>query len=492
METIHLKTVDPISQELLRSASRQGLELPWDRFEKLQPQDGFLRLGLSCPFGCMQGPCRIDPFARGPQKGVCGLAADEMVAGLVLRLCLQGTMEALARVPSSDGFPVIRYSPTLGAMVGEALAKTDQHDLSLDDIFKGSALLSRPSVSCTTVIAQALRLSLLTLGFQEQAALAVSAGVLPCTTGYATLADRSIRIGLSGQPPAALVLALGNAVKQPSSISTQLVALGDWLVLDERFVPIACTSGESELLVGSGAIHLLVAGPDCDPGLLSLCQKMNIPLVTDLATADVADIIQRARRCFESRSQVDPFADAPPVPENKIVMSVENMDASSGWDVNGAIALVGGSDTPQLSLGKLPLDLFHALSEKGLQLAGWGDAALWVMKNGSLSEDRPLPFLTLDNRQGPLLAVKQLAAAGTLDRLQGICFTGLKTCLELTAALGMAALGCRVSVATPIPIQGSQTAMDVLIALVQQNGGQLRHFDHPADARELSEWFTTP
>ena len=102
MQTIHLKTVDPLSQELLRSASQQGIELSWDRFEKLQPQDGFLRLGLSCPFGCMQGPCRIDPLGRGPGKGVCGLGKDEMAAALLLRLCLQGTMEALAGVPPGN------------------------------------------------------------------------------------------------------------------------------------------------------------------------------------------------------------------------------------------------------------------------------------------------------------------------------------------------------------------------------------------------------
>ena len=47
METIHLKTVDPASQELLRSAAQRGIDLPWERYEKLQPQDGFLRLGLS-------------------------------------------------------------------------------------------------------------------------------------------------------------------------------------------------------------------------------------------------------------------------------------------------------------------------------------------------------------------------------------------------------------------------------------------------------------
>ena len=67
MESIQVKTVDPISQELLKSAYQRGLKLSWDRFEKLQPQDGFLRIGLSCPYGCLQGPCRIDPFGRGPE-----------------------------------------------------------------------------------------------------------------------------------------------------------------------------------------------------------------------------------------------------------------------------------------------------------------------------------------------------------------------------------------------------------------------------------------
>ena len=47
MESIHFKTVDPVSQELLRGASRRGLGLNWERYEKQQPQDGFLRLGLS-------------------------------------------------------------------------------------------------------------------------------------------------------------------------------------------------------------------------------------------------------------------------------------------------------------------------------------------------------------------------------------------------------------------------------------------------------------
>ena len=106
METIHLKTVDPVSQALLQSAAARGLDLNWERYEKLQPQDGFLRAGLSCPFGCLQGPCRIDPFGRGADLGICGLDRDRMVAALLLRLCLNGVLEALGDLPANDNFRV--------------------------------------------------------------------------------------------------------------------------------------------------------------------------------------------------------------------------------------------------------------------------------------------------------------------------------------------------------------------------------------------------
>ena len=99
METIHFKTVDPVSQDLLRNASQKGIGLNWERYEKQQPQDGFLRLGLSCPYGCMQGPCRIDPYGRGPQSGICGLDRDGMVAAFLLRLSLQGALETMTLHP---------------------------------------------------------------------------------------------------------------------------------------------------------------------------------------------------------------------------------------------------------------------------------------------------------------------------------------------------------------------------------------------------------
>ncbi len=490
MESIHLKTIDPLSQELIRLASRQGVELSWDRFEKLQPQDGFLRLGLSCPFGCLHGPCRIDPFGRGPEKGVCGLEKDEMAAGMLLRLCVQGALETLGASLPAGSDDKVSFSAPLGDMINEVLSNDSQAALSYADIVQATALLHRPSASCDDLLLQALRLCLLTLGFQEQGGVSGVVGPLPVSIGYGALAGQSICIGLSGQPSSVLIDKIVKAKGEDDVTPRTIVSLGDWNQLHDSFVDIVCTTGESELLVSSGAVHLLVAGPGTDPGLIQLCEKMNTPVVADTGDVEIDSLWQRARNSYQSRSQEELFAAAPIMRECPVMMSAEDVGSEVGLADNGAIALIGGLDNPQLSLGSLPTTLASELLDKQFQLAGWGDAALWVLKAGCSSQGEPMPILTLENRQGPLHVVKALKSAGQLDRLQGICFTGLNSCGELAAAIGLAYLGCRVCVATPIPVHGSPVVVEALADMITENGGQLLHLDRPAQPGELVQWFT--
>ena len=72
-------TINEDAQAMIDEARRQGIETVWDRLEAQQPQCGYCALGLSCR-NCAMGPCRIDPFGEGPQKGVCGAGADVIVA----------------------------------------------------------------------------------------------------------------------------------------------------------------------------------------------------------------------------------------------------------------------------------------------------------------------------------------------------------------------------------------------------------------------------
>ena len=72
-------TIHDDAQQMIDRAREEGVETVWDRLRAQEPQCGYCQLGLSCR-NCAMGPCRIDPFGEGPQKGVCGADADVIVA----------------------------------------------------------------------------------------------------------------------------------------------------------------------------------------------------------------------------------------------------------------------------------------------------------------------------------------------------------------------------------------------------------------------------
>jgi carbon-monoxide dehydrogenase catalytic subunit len=85
-----MRSADPAAVEMLRIADRDGHETMWERYEKQQPQCGYGQLGTCCRI-CSMGPCRIDPFGEGPDRGVCGATADTMVARNLARMAAVGS-----------------------------------------------------------------------------------------------------------------------------------------------------------------------------------------------------------------------------------------------------------------------------------------------------------------------------------------------------------------------------------------------------------------
>jgi len=83
------RTITRDGQLLLEKAEKDRVETVWDRFENQLPQCGYCEMGLSCRI-CVMGPCRIDPFGEGPQKGVCGADADIIVARNLCRMIAAG------------------------------------------------------------------------------------------------------------------------------------------------------------------------------------------------------------------------------------------------------------------------------------------------------------------------------------------------------------------------------------------------------------------
>jgi carbon-monoxide dehydrogenase catalytic subunit len=83
------RSINSDAQAMLEIAHKEGIETVWDRLAKQQPQCGYCNLGTSCRI-CAMGPCRVDPFGDGPQKGVCGADADIIVARNLARAIAAG------------------------------------------------------------------------------------------------------------------------------------------------------------------------------------------------------------------------------------------------------------------------------------------------------------------------------------------------------------------------------------------------------------------
>jgi hypothetical protein len=490
METIHFKTVDPISQELLQAASNRGIKLPWERYEKLQPQDGFLRLGLSCPFGCLQGPCRIDPFGRGPDRGICGLDKDGMVAALLVRLTMQGALEALNEIPALKKVPPLFRSAPLDKILPRAIKKLGRQELSTEEISDSAFLLRRPSASPEALLLKALRLGILTLGLVE---LKKAGEKVPqrssVRAGYGLLANRERIIGVCGQPPRNLLEALAKQASQDLPYRPSIVSLGDWIPINGGFLPCVCTSGEGELLLTSGKIHLLLAGPGTDPSLVELCRSLGIPFVSDPGPQEAKKILQLLQKKAELSSPSGLAPDPSLVEETEVILDAQTLEEILKKERARKLFLLGGADTPQQSLGWIPIEVASALrGEKGCLVGAWGDAALWILKKGLASPENKPPVHILDEQAGPLLALKALGALKKTDAVQ-VCFSSLKSCRDLSIALGLATLGLRISVAAPLPIWGSEGIRHLLRKKLADQGGSLTHFDHPPHAQEILDWF---
>jgi carbon-monoxide dehydrogenase catalytic subunit len=131
-------SINADTRAMLARAREEGIETVWDRLEAQKPQCGYCSLGVSCR-NCAMGPCRVDPFGEGPQKGVCGADADVIVARNLGRTVAAGAsahsdhgrdiLEVFAETAEghTTGY-AIRDPNKLRALAAELAVKVDGRD----------------------------------------------------------------------------------------------------------------------------------------------------------------------------------------------------------------------------------------------------------------------------------------------------------------------------------------------------------------------------
>ena len=132
------RTITEDGRLMLKKAQNDEIETVWERLQAQQPQCGYCDMGLSCR-NCVMGPCRVDPFGEGPQRGVCGADADIIVARNLGRMIAAGAashsdhgrdlIDVLAEVGKGGGSGYqIRDEGKLRAVAGEYGIETDGRD----------------------------------------------------------------------------------------------------------------------------------------------------------------------------------------------------------------------------------------------------------------------------------------------------------------------------------------------------------------------------
>jgi hypothetical protein len=408
-----------------------------------------------------------------------------MVAALLLRLAQQGALEALGEAPGAARTGEPLWPGAVQPLVTRALETLGGGPISADDIARSASLLHRPSESPEGLIRQALRLGVLTLGLRGAAEPASPGKGTPrCRAGYGLLAGDDAVIGVCGEPPRELVDGVLGAIAGAKG-RARVVSLGDWIAADGGLLPFACTSGEAELALSSGRVDLLLAGPRTDPSILALARQLEVPVVASADAPKARAIVSAAVKSQGSGPGSDFDPDAAQVGEAKVIMSAKELKADLGGDSGSGLAVLGGWDTPQQSMGWVASEVAPALGAADYRVAGFGDAALWMVKGGLGADDQERPVRILDAARGALLAIEAVGDGGALS----VCYTGLRGCRDLAEALGLASLGARVCIACPLPLWGSAKARDSLTETLAAAAGSLTHFDHPAEATEIVAWF---
>jgi len=138
------------AQAMIERARAEGIETVWDRLKAQEPQCGYCQLGLSCR-NCTMGPCRIDPFGEGPQKGVCGADADIIVARNLGR-----TIAAGASAHSDHGRDVLEVFAATAAGKTTGYAIRDEAKLSALAAELGIAVAGRDKEAIAQDLAEAM------------------------------------------------------------------------------------------------------------------------------------------------------------------------------------------------------------------------------------------------------------------------------------------------------------------------------------------------
>lgn len=280
MKEIRKKSIDAATNEMLIKACKANTEVIWDRAEAGQPQCGFGRLNICCT-DCSEGPCRVNPFSELPQRSICGRTREEMVSRRLLQNVTDG---AAALVGLAHEFRA-----ELRSGVAQTVCMTSDAMLAPADEPARMAEVGQ-AISETLLAIRAAKEGV--YGKGKPGAVAANIGALK--------ADAA-NVVLLGHVAPQTVQALMDAASKAGVPFNLTVVCG----CEAGGLPVLTNYDSQEMPLLTGAVDLLIVGPQCVmPATVALAKELDTAVMAaaSLRTdARITEAIQAAVQAFEQR-----------------------------------------------------------------------------------------------------------------------------------------------------------------------------------------------
>ena len=396
MRELREKSADPQAKPYFLKARGEGIQLSWNHYEKMLPQDAFSCLGLTC-YDCLFGPCRINPFGEQNEKTVCGLDRE---------------MLAIRTFTRFTGIHVSEPDNAAAKFLAGAPA-------ALKNLYGGQP---GKTAACTKKI------------------------------GFGVLKQENINICVE-RPSASFLESLLALAKENTAMAGGVsarvfrVSLVGATAFDCQ-VDIACDLGSGELAVMTGLVDAYITCGDVPSRAKNLQGKYHTVFSAEDADS-IKELLSGACKAYTMRDKgrimpCDALAEA------KLSSFAELQETLQKKTYKG-ICLLGGSSNLKLTQDDALLRTLAFMNKAGMLCVAIGEAALILGKHGLLAgQDGLLGFWN----SAALPELLELLSREDLPR--GAYFPELWGKEDILALLSCAAVGMPVCTSTRLPFEGAE------------------------------------
>lgn len=494
MLQVRRKTTNPLARTYLLKAKKEGIQLSWNQFERMLPQDGFGLLGLTC-FECLQGPCRINPFRSEESATICGLTRDDLVFnGLFCQVSKNNELVDTTKVLLERFFSRISRAEVNRETLQTMAAKwrvTGEPESGSGWLARAWELItpSKPFADDLIEHSSERLSSLLTAANNQVALMAFNADLLELLNEKVGVQKREVGLGalrldcvnicLEGVSPAVLDLAeevatelSEEANRVGASNNYNLLLVGDFSSY-HKYAAV-CNRGAAEFALLTGMVDLYLVGS----GNMSRGRNFAGQYHTVLAecTADCSK--EALRKLFQQAAKVSQERDLNTV-EASVALEQVNVgyvfaaapiqEAIAKEIINGLCIIAGGSNV-RVTAEEAAVKIVEATSSQDILCLTYGNAAVTLGQYGYLAfgeqsgSDLKACALALEAKPVAYCLGGELAATVAVELVREISefkvvvvFPEMMDASDLQAALAFAAAGATVLTGSKLPVDGSET-----------------------------------